>query len=197
MKTQRTALAAASSLWVLVASASTSVLGPTYEIAEPDTLTEIHQRAVGVNWSVAMTKKDPSQYSAFKGASLPRATRYVERFFDPTYVLPFDLKNADGRLLFPQGTRVNVYERLKLPGRYIVIDASPSHMRWLEETARPTATDRILVANGSVYGMRTRKDYKFFVLDPRGIERFGLQAVPAIVEQSGTKLKVTEYVPET
>ena len=194
MRTQNSVWVAVSILFAHASLAGESVvLGPTYDIVEPDTLEEIRARAGNVDWAAEMKKKDPADYSAFRGAPLPLASRYEERFFDPTYVLPYDLRDADGKLLHPQGTRVNVYERLTLPGRYIVIDGSPSHLKWLEDVARPTSSDRILVANGSVYGLGTRKDFTFYVLDPRGIERFGLKAVPSIVEQVGTQLKITEF----
>lgn len=194
MKTLSSVWVAVSMLASVAIAGESVVLGPTYEIVEPDTLEEIRTRAAKVNWAAEMNKKDPADYSAFRGAPLPIASKYEERFFDPTYVLPYDLRDADGKLLHPQGTRVNVYERLTLPGRYIVIDGSPTHLKWLEEVARPTSGDRILVANGSVYGLRARKDHTFYVLDPRGIERFGLKAVPSIVEQVGTQLKITEFV---
>ena len=169
-------------------------LGQTFPIAEPDTLQEIRLAAGQRDWQAWM-RKTPRDYGAFASASLPAATSDDSRIFDPTYSLPFDIKNAEGKVLFARGTKVNVYERmkLKLPGRFIVIGPGEADLRWLESVAKPQASDKILLASGNVLEWRTRNDRAVYRLEPLFIERFGLKAVPAIVTQEGTQLRVTEY----
>lgn len=186
------ALAISLCLASVTAIAADVVIGPTYEIVEPDTLEEIRTRLSQQDWEKVL-RKEPAQYAAFKAAPLPPASRTDVRIFDPTYTLPYDLRDGEGQLLAAKGTQVNVYDRLKLPGRYIVIDGSDKHLRWLEDVARPTDNDRVLIAGGNVYSTRQRAKYNFWLLDERGIERFGLKAVPSIVEQSGRLLKVQEF----
>ena len=177
----------------LFAHAETVVVGPTFEIAEPDTLEEIRTRVAQQDWDKIMKKKEPADYGAFKAAPLPAALKSDSHLFDPTYVLPYDLRDADGKLLAAKGTRINVYEKITLPGRYIVIDGSEKQLRWLEEVAKPVDGDRILIATGNVYSARLRSKYSLWLLDQRGIERFGLRAVPSIVQQEGLQLRVNEY----
>lgn len=169
------------------------VVGQTFPIAEPDTLREIQERAAKVDWESVRTKimKHPS---AFVSAPLPIADHEVTRYFDPTYVLPRDITDGHGKVLFAAGSRVNVYQRIKDPARTIVIADLPAHYRWLQEVAKPQEGDRILLAGGNVVDARARTHLELYLLDARFIERFGLQHVPSIVQQDGTQLKVHEYV---
>ena len=117
------------------------------------------------------------------------------RQFDPTYLLPRDIKDGNGKVLFAKGTPINVYERMQMPGRMIVISDRDSHYRWLNEVAKPTERDKILIGGGNVLEARRRHRANFYQLDARGVERFGLERLPAIVEQDGVMLRVSEYVP--
>lgn len=174
------------------AAPTSTVLGQTFPIAEPDTLAEIKQAAASRDWKSWMRRK-PADYSAFKSAHLPVAKADASRLFDPTYSLPFDIRDDKGKMLFPKGTKVNVYDKLKVPGRYIVIAPQESHYRWLEEVVKPSNQDKILLANGNVLTTRQKTGLNVFQLDDRFIERFGLQAVPAVVQQEGNRLRVKEY----
>jgi len=175
------------------AAPTASIVGQTFPIAEPDTLAEIRTMAAARDWKSWM-RRAPRDYSAFDSARLPVAKKDAVRIFDPTYTLPRDINNEKGEVLFARGTRVNVYERLKIPGRYIVIGASPAHYRWLDEVAKPTPKDKVLLANGNVFDVREKTRRPVYQLDARFIERFGVKAVTSNVEQAGTQLKITEYV---
>jgi len=170
-------------------------VGNTYPIAEPDVLAEIQQQAATKDWKKWM-RRAPADYSAFSSMPLPRATRSQSYLFDPTYTLPHDIKDATGKILFPAGMRVNVYERIKAPGRYIVIGPEPQDFAWLAEVAKPGPRDKVLLAGGNTLNVRQQRGVKVFQLDERFIERFGLRAVPSIVQQEGKQLRVSEYLLE-
>lgn len=173
------------------ASAAESI-GQTFPIAEPDTLAEIQARGAGKDWK-ALMKSDPADNSAFKTAALPRAALDATRLFDPTYTMPRDLVGQDGKIIYRQGQQINVYERLKLPGRYVVIGPEQEYMDWLRDVVKPTASDRLFLVNGSLLEVRQRTKLPVMAVDERVIERFGLRAVPAVISQEGTKLRVREY----
>jgi len=172
------------------------VLGPTYPIVEPDTMSEIHDKAAAFDWHQWMTR-DPEKFAAFQSAPLPRATRNSTRLFDPTYALPQDIVGQDGRVLYPKGYLVNVYKTLHVPNRYIVIQGRDSDYRWLRDVAKPMPGDKVLLAGGNVLDERQRMHLELFMLDQRFIERFGLRSVPAIAQQEGEMLRVTEYFVRT
>jgi len=106
---------------------------------------------------------------------------------------PRDIIDANGKVLFAQGTQVNVYRRIRDPKRYIVIADLESHYRWLKEVAKPVDGDLVLLANGNVYEARMRTKLDLYLLDSRFVERFGLMHVPSVVQQEGTMLRVREY----
>jgi conjugal transfer pilus assembly protein TraW len=167
-------------------------LGPTYPIAEPDTLDEIKRSAASRDWQRWM-RKAPTDYGAFQSATLPHAKRNAVRLFDPTYVLPNDIADENGKVIAAKGTRINVYTKLTMRGRMIVIGNTDAHFRWLTDVAKPTSDDKVLLANGNVLTARRNRQVLVYLLDDRFIERFGLKAVPSIVSQDGLKLRVEEY----
>ena len=169
------------------------VVGKTYGIAEPDVLTEIKSKASAVDWRAWM-RRAPADYTAFTSASLPRATQTQSHLFDPTYLLPEDIRDNDGKLIAPKGLPINVYRRIKVPGRYIVMTDAPEDFEWLRDVAKPVSGDKILLAGGNVLQIRERTGVPVHVLEPRFIERFGLRSVPAIVQQEGIQLRVSEYL---
>jgi conjugal transfer pilus assembly protein TraW len=138
-------------------------------------------------------QRAPVEYGAFTSATLPHAKRDVVRAFDPTSTLPQDIKDENGKVIAAKGTRVNVYERVRMRGRMIVIGATDAHFKWLDDVARPTEDDKVLVANGNVLNERRSRKRDLYILDARFVERFGLQSVPSIVEQDGLQLRVSEY----
>lgn len=177
-------------------AAKIEVLGPTYPIVEVDTSQELRQKAAAIDWKKYMMR-DPKTWSAFQSVSLPKATADASRLFDPTYHIPRAIYGPDGKVLYPKGYAVNVYSTIHIPGRYIVVDGSKAEYEWLDKVAKPTEHDKILLAGGNVLQQRVQTHRKLFLLDDRFIERFGLQRVPAIVQQEGTMLRVTEFfVPE-
>jgi len=167
-------------------------IGPTFAIAEPDTLDEIKQRARSVDWDSWLRRSDPERASAFRSIDLPRALRNRSFLFDPTYTLPRDIV-GNGKVLWPKGTTINVYERIRTTSRTIVIADDPEHFLWLRDVAKPQAGDRVFLAGGNVLVRMRAEQRRLYVLDARVVERFGLAAVPAIVRQEGNRLRVTEY----
>jgi len=187
-----TAISALLASSLALASGERLTLGETFPIAEPDALVEIQERAGRVDWQAKM-QKPTDQHAAFQSALLPYASEDRERLFDPTYTLPHDITDQQGMVIYPAGTTINVYARITMPGRVVVIGPEPEHYRWLSDVVQPTAQDVVLLANGNPVAVRASHELPVHLLDERMIERFGLQAAPAVVSQSGIQLKVREY----
>ena len=171
----------------------TLTLGQTFPIAEPDVLAEIQERVAKADVEGAMKRRPLEQHSAFQSVGLPYAKQPRERVFDPTYTLPQAITDAQGKVIYPAGTKINVYARMTMPGRVVVIGPEPAHYRWLREVVKPTERDVVLLAGGNPYQVRQSEELPVFILDERMVERFGLEAAPAVVSQQGVMLKVAEY----
>lgn len=167
-------------------------VGQTYPIAEPDTLEEIKRNASSVDWKAWM-RKEPTEYSAFKGAKLPRTQADSVRLVDPTYTLEREIADANGRVIFPKGTKVNVLERAKFPGRFIIINGFAEELEWLD-TLEIVDQDRLILTGNSLFSENIKgSKYTFLLLSDRMIERFQLKSAPAIVKQSGAMYEVSAY----
>lgn len=194
MKPSKVTATSLALIWSLAASAGAPLtLGPTYPIAEPDTLAEIEQRAARIDMEAMSKRKPLDQYSAFQSVGLPLARQSAERMFDPTYTLPQAIVDASGKVIYPVGTKINVYARMTMPGRVVVIAPHAAHYRWLRDVVKPTAADVVLLAGGNPYQVRSAENLPVQILDERMVERFGLRAVPSVVTQQGVMLKVTEH----
>ncbi len=175
------------------AQASAVVIGPTYPISEPDVLSVIKQRAAALDWKHYL-ETHPQQFKGTESVNVARATRTQGRTFDPTYAIPADILDRDGKVLYAVGTRVNVLDRVHLPGRYIVISADDYD--WLRDVGKPQPGDKVLLADGSALAERLRTHWPLYQLSARFVDRFGIQAIPCIVQQRGTLLQINEYKVE-
>lgn len=185
-------LAALAAAAVSSAGSQDVTLGQTYSIAEPDVLREIKSAAAARDWQT-WVRKQPKDYSAFNSIALPRNKVDASRIFDPTYTIPRDVRDDTGRVIALAGTKVNVYARRRREGRYLVIGGTPEDYRWLDEVAKPTDKDRILLANGNVFIQRKETKRQLYLLDEHFAERLGVRGVPSIIEQEGSMLRVREY----
>lgn len=167
-------------------------IGLTYPIMEPDTRNEIKRKAGSVDWKSWM-RKEPAQYTAFQGAKLPKTTADSTRLVDPTYALERDITDENGRIIFQKGTKVNLLERAKFTGRFIIIGGYPEEISWLE-TLNITDSDRIILAGNRLYSDAIKEsEFTFLLLSERMIDRFDLRSAPAIVQQKGPMYEVTAH----
>lgn len=67
-----------------------------------------------VNWQAINKKVQESilSYTPPDGMELPVAQKHEVRYFDPTWYLPFDVKDAYGNVLWPKGTAINPLEKI-------------------------------------------------------------------------------------
>lgn len=182
------------------------VIGPVYAIAEQDMLATIDARLreLARSGELARIEQDAkARYQAYTerpaGLLLPRATATRVRFNDPTLVVPYAIQDHAGKALYPAGTRVNPLERMTLSKRLLFFDADdPAQRAWAKALLDREGTRvKAILTNGPVLElMRTWKMRLFF--DQRGtlVQHFGIEALPAIVSQDGTRLKIEEVYVE-
>lgn len=172
--------------------ASTSRIGRTWPIAEPDALTEIEGRAAHVpDMKSALGPRET--WSAMKAASLGIAQADRARTVVPFYTLEQDIRLPDGKLLYARGYSFNPLTYVSLPQRLIVVH--PRDLAWALRTAKPS--DFILLAAGGpgdadAITLGERHGRALFLLEERVKARLGLSVAPVIVSQAGQKLVLTE-----
>jgi conjugal transfer pilus assembly protein TraW len=171
-------------------------IGPTWPIAEHDLLElmlakvrqkqadgeagkledQLHQRAD------AYIDHPPSLH-------LARATRNSTRSFDPTQVLPYDIKDAKGTVLWPKGTRVNPLEHRSFDEILLFVDGDDAvQIDWLkrqfEQDRGHALHDKVVLTGGSPSRLARQLNSTtplYFDQDGRLVAKFAIDAVPASV----------------
>lgn len=182
------------------------VVGPTYDIAEPDLLDVIQSRLsrMAENGELAQKQREyrdrvigsiekPKPLAEIKATTTKR-TFYV----DPTWVLDRDIRGADGSLLFARGLKINPFDHISLREKLVFFDGRDRQqvsfvkktLQKLNGQAKP-----ILVAGEPLSLMRDWKRRVFYDQGGTLIHKFGIRQVPAIVAQDGKRFRVDEVRP--
>jgi len=177
-------------------------LGKSYLIAEPDLietiklminekkengeLDKLHQK---------MTKNAKGYVRRPPGRALPKAQKYRAFAVDPTYTLPKDIKDAEGRVLYKAGFTYNPLTIKPMTKTLCFIDGDdPDQVLWLENYCGNSYAFKRILVNGD-YNEITKNTQSRVYFDQRGflVSHFRIEAVPAVVRQSGGLLYVEEF----
>lgn len=189
---------AAPMLLAATASQTSSTIGRTWPIAEPDALAEIEAKAATLPPDLSKAFGPRENWTAMKAASLGIAAADRVRSVIPFYTLDFDITLPDGKTLYPKGFTFNPLTYVNLPQRLVVVH--PRDLSWALRTARPS--DFILLSalggqNGDAIALSEKTGRAIYILEERVKQRLGLTVAPVIVAQSGTRLLLTEVGPKS
>lgn len=134
--------------------------------------------------------------------AISRAVKVREFYYDPTYILAEDIVLPCGKILYKAGVRVNPLDHMDLSRRLIFVDGRDQlQVTWLKEQILDKSTidrdnkieDRIILVGGKILDLQEELGTLLY-FDQAGelTSKFGIKFVPAIVEQEGKSLKVTE-----
>ncbi len=175
------------------------VRGATWAIAEPDLLAAIEARLLEMQRSGALAR--------FEAEARERARRTLEepqpvpgiaparerriRLFDPAVTVERDIRTPDGTLIAAAGTRVNPLERIALARDLLFVDGRrAAEVGWALAHEAPAKI--VLLAGRPLELMRKHRRPLFFDQGGRLAARLGLRFTPSLVEQAGTRLRITE-----
>ena len=175
------------------------VRGATWAIAEPDLLEQIEARLLDMQRSGALAQlESEARANARRKLEEPDplpgiapATKERSRPFDPAIAVARDIRTADGALIAAAGTRVNPLERMTLARDLLFVDGRrEAEIAWA--LAHETPAKVVLLAGRPLELMRKHRRPFFFDQRGRLAARFGIAATPSLVEQAGTRLRITE-----
>jgi len=176
--------------------------GTVWVIAEPDLLTQIHARLAALEASGETKKLNerlkqrtiarvnrPNPVAGLVRAETPRTW-----LFDPTIAVAENITDDKGRVVIAAGTRVNPLDSVPLRQPLVFIDGDdPEQLAWASKTFAKTRAKFILVAGAPLELMKARQRRFWFDQEGKLVRRFGIRAVPAVVEQQGRQLQVREH----
>ncbi|MDO9105789.1 MAG: TrbC family F-type conjugative pilus assembly protein [Methylovulum sp.] len=176
--------------------------GEVYQIAEIDLLEAIKRRLVAMDWP----RKQQQAIARFWGQRqfevLPAAQEDRDRVLDMTVTAPRDLVAPNGQLIIRAGQTVNPLDKLAFGLCLIIFDATEKtqvdsirHLSCRDKHARVLYLATQLSRQDGWDGLKTLENSlqaPVYLLTPDVRQRFQLQLVPALVEQSGNRVVVRE-----
>jgi conjugal transfer pilus assembly protein TraW len=113
--------------------------------------------------------------------------------FDPTISAERDIADEKGRIIIARGTRVNPLDTVSLRAALVFLDGDdPAQLTWASARYGKTNAKLILVRGAPLALMRARQRRFYFDQGGTLVKHFGIRAVPAVVEQQGRMLRITE-----
>ncbi|OGH01695.1 MAG: hypothetical protein A2600_09870 [Candidatus Lambdaproteobacteria bacterium RIFOXYD1_FULL_56_27] len=174
-------------------------VGKTYPIIEQDMIERIHEEVEKGTWKKDLEpkklRKKLEELKPLDWARLPRATE--DRTFTPdlTWELDFEITDAQGKVLYPKGFKFDPSRHLRLQNRYLAFDPSdPAQLEWFEASQyKRDGGLRLMVAGGSMLKLTEAWNRPVYYLPQPVVKRFGIKALPALVEQKGDHVEVKEF----
>ncbi len=182
------------------------VHGTIYDIEEQDALKWIEARLNELQASGEIERQQKKmQEKALSSihrpkpvAGLTRTTNIKQFEHDLTVTVPSDILDADGRVIHKAGTKVNPLLMLPTKKALLFLDGEDEEqIRWgLAEYKKRSELAKLILVNGPVIDLMKKHDTRFY-FDQWGklINHFKIKQVPAIVEQVGDKLQISEVKP--
>lgn len=173
--------------------------GPVFPIVEPDVRSEIKQE-VAQRWRQQKEEylEKIHTYQPDNLQQLPRAERARSFTVDMTYNLDHDLKDKNGRILYPKGYKFNPLDYKSLTIGLVVIDGSDPHqIKWFKNS--PYSSNhrmKLLLSAGYAQSLIPELNRSVFYLDKEVARRFQLAAVPCVAVQQDKHILVTEFLIE-
>ena len=174
------------------------VTGATYEIAEPDALSEIEARAKAVDWSKYFSEKKMKQAIASYYPSglrhLPRASETAIRSVDLSYTLEREIPDGKGGILYPRGYTFNPLQYISLPNTFVMIDGDDAdQVIWFRESEYASDPKTLLLLTGGSYQILSEVVKRpVYYANAALIDRLKVRATPAVAAQKGKNMEVVE-----
>ena len=194
------------SLSLIAHAEELGVVGPIYDIAEPDLLEVIQSRLGRMEKTGELARKQAEYRDHVIGAvekpkpvpGLKATTAKRTYFIDPTWTLDRDIRSADGALLFARGQKVNPLDHTSLREKLVFFDGRDRRqVSFARQMLRnqDRAVKPIMVAGEPLNLMRDWKRQIFYDQGGTLVRRLGIRQVPAVVNQDGKRLRVDEVLP--
>jgi len=178
--------------------------GTVWPVVEPDLLAQIHARLVHLEASGETARLN----TELKRRTIARVNRpvavegigrasQVRRWsFDPTITVDADIADDKGRVIIARGTRVNPLDTVPLRAPLVFLDGDDkAEVDWALARYATVPAKFILTSGAPLELMKSRQRRFYFDQGGKLVAHFAIHAVPAVVEQQGRHLLVTEQPP--
>ena len=116
-------------------------------------------------------------------------------FYDPTFILQKNIEDADGKVLFLVGTKVNPLDRVQLHSVMFFLNSDDKRqITWAIKNAKNFQYVKYILVQGNIKEASDALNNKVY-FDQYGklVHKLGILHIPSIVQQNEKKLKIQEY----
>ena len=134
-----------------------------------------------------------------EGLSTARETRIF--YYDPSYVVPEDLKDHQGRMIHSKGTRINPLETVSLGYDLLFFDGDDEDQKaWAFDQIKKTEISdqkgksvKLILVKGAPLALSEDLAVPVY-FDQGGLltKKLGIKYTPAVVTQEGLRLRIEE-----
>lgn len=177
--------------------------GNVYEIQEEDALEWISKKLNQLQITGELEKqqnvlKEKARQRIYRPKPVMNLKKTIKsRTFthDLTIVVPEDILDADGQIIYAKGMTINPLKNMNSQKALLFFDGDDSEqVQWaLKEYYRRDQLAKLILINGSIIDLMQQTEIRFY-FDQSGrlIQHFQIEQIPAVVEQKGEKLIVSE-----
>jgi conjugal transfer pilus assembly protein TraW len=177
------------------------VVGQTFPVIETDLLSVIEQRLQNLQASGGIDRMN-AEFARRAEAKVRRptpvagitpATQARVWAFDPTIVIEKDVKDQKGNFVARAGQTVNPLDFVAMHQALVFVDGDDkAQMEWATSQYSDLKAKIILVSGSPIEEMTARKRRFYFDQEGRLTRKFGVRHTPALAEQDGKVIKVSE-----
>ena len=177
------------------------VVGQTFPVIETDLLSVIEQRLQKLQASGGIDRMN-AEFARRAEAKVRRptpvagitpATQARVWAFDPTIVIEKDVKDQKGNYVARAGQTVNPLDFVAMHQALVFVDGDDkAQMEWATSQYSDLKAKIILVSGSPIEEMTARKRRFYFDQEGRLTGKFGVRHTPAVAEQDGKVIKVSE-----
>jgi conjugal transfer pilus assembly protein TraW len=153
---------------------------------------EAHQKSVAEKTKKKVMRPDP--VDGVHKTTNPRTFTY-----DPSLTVPYDLKDHQGQVFHPKGTRVNPLDHYTFRRPFLFLDGDDEdQVAWADNQCRVAADNhkpKLILVKGMPFELSKKLNLPVY-FDQSGtlVKKFGIKQVPARISQKGKRLLVEELV---
>lgn len=179
------------------------VVGEIYPIQEEDILVFIlHRIAAMQETGEWQTLQNQFRARVERHVDRPKPVRSISKApvtkswnYDPSLMVPYDLKDAKGKIFAKAGTTINPLKFITIQKTLIFFDGDDqAQVKWASLINQHlSGKTKLILVNGSV-SEQVKRFHQSIYFDQAGrlTTKFHIQHVPAKVAQEGFHLKISE-----
>mgnify|MGYP001117796549 FL=1 len=172
-------------------------IGKTYPVVESDIYDELMAKVRSYDWSKVFDKdRFVEKVKKWKPSviSLSRAPENRTFTVDLTWTLPYDIKDIDGKVIYPKGYIFNPLDYVVMPTQLVIINGEDEdQVKWFKSSPYGKAPAvMLLITDGSWFELSSKLKRAVYWAVPQIIEGFRIKHLPSVVYQKGNRMVVEE-----